>query len=95
MTKLSLADIGVIYLPFIKQANKTDIFAPKPLSQIMWGTYWLCADPVGVVSPCHHLCSLEGVASVPHIFCKTNDKNIVQASRLVSIFENHISFFSK
>ena len=45
-----------------------------------WGTP-LSTPSVGVVSPCHHLCSLEGVASVPHIFCKTNDRNIVQASR--------------
>ena len=74
MTKLSLADIGVIYLPFLlsKQTKQTSLLL----------NHWhkLCgvhisfsADPVGVVSPCHHLCRLDGVASVPHIFCKTND----------------------
>ena len=54
---------------------------PYPASGLCGVHIGFCADPVGVVSPCHHLCSLEGVASVPHIFCKTSDRNIVQASR--------------
>ena len=82
MTKLSLADIGVIYLPFLlsKQTKQTSLLLNR--SHKLCGVHiGFCADPVGIVSPCHHLCSLEGVASVPHIFCKTNDRNNVQASR--------------
>ena len=32
---------GNLLTLFIKQAHKTDIFAPKLLAQIMWGTLWL------------------------------------------------------
>ena len=74
MTKLSLADIGVIYLPFLlsKQIKQTS-FLLNHWHKLCGVHIGLSADPVGVVSPFYHLCSLDGVASVPHIFCKNKD----------------------
>ena len=65
MTKLSLADKGVIYLPFLlsKQTKQTSLLL-NHCHKLCGVHIGFCADPVGVVSPRHHLCSLEGVASV-------------------------------
>ena len=61
MTKLSLADIGVIYLPFLlsKQTKQTSLLL-NHCHKLCGVHIGFCADPVGVVSPS------------PAKFCSTN-----------------------